>query len=429
MNVVKKDLGKSQIELIVEVGLEEFNPFIQKSAEAISKEVKIEGFRPGKVPLEILKQKVGEMTILEEAAKILINKQVYSVLEEHLKDEEVVGQPEVDISKLAPNNPLEYKIKVNLLPGLTLGEYKDLKIKEEKLEVKDEEIDKVLKDLVEMRATEKISGKEIKEGDKVIASVNMFLDKVPLEDGQAPEATVLIGKNYFVEGFDKRLIGLKKGDKKEFAVNYPSNHWQKNLAGKKVDFKVEIKEVYERSLPEINDDLAKNFKFNNLKQLKENLGKTIEDQKKKENDQKIEIKIIDKIIEGSKFDEISDDLIKNETEVMMREVEQNVVSQGGKFDDYLSSIGKNKEQFKLELMPNAVKRVKSALALKEIAKIEKIDVSSEELDKELELLKERYKDNPDAVKNMSGLAYRSYLSNFILNQKIIGKLKDWNISK
>lgn len=427
MKVTRKDLEKSQIELLVEVSVEELTPFIQRGAENLSREIKIEGFRPGKVPFDILKQKVGEISIWEEAAKILINKQIYKIIEEHAKDKEIVGQPQVDISKIAPGNPLEYKIKLITLPEITLGDYKDLKVKADKVEVDEKEVNKVLSDLVEMRAVEKISEEVIKNGDKVLTSVNLFLDKVPVEDGQNPEVTILMGKNYFVEGFDKNLLGLKKGDKKDFSLNYPANHWQKNLAGKKVDFKIEIKEVCSRELPEVNDDLAKIFRFKNVQELKDNLKKSIEDQKKREVDQRNELKVLDKILEKSKFGDIADDLIKSESQLMMREIEQNIISQGGKLDDYLSSIGKNYDQLMLEMMPNAVKRVKSALILKEVAKAEKMETEEKEIDEKLSALKEQYKDNSEAIKNITSPAYRAYLSNFILNQKVVENLKKWNL--
>lgn len=427
MKVTRRDLEKSQIELLVEVSVEELTPYINKGAESLSSAIKIEGFRPGKVPFEILKQKVGEMAILEEAAKLLINKQIFQVIDENVKDKQVVGQPEVNISKLAPGNPLEYKIVVITLPEMTIGQYKDLAIKAEEVKVEEKEINKVLNDLVEMRAVEKISEEAIKDNNKVIASVNLFIDKVPVEDGQNPEVTIMMGKNYFVEGFDKNLIGLKKGDTKEFSIAYPQEHWQKNLAGKLVDFKVEIKEVYTRELPELNDELAKIFRFKDLGELKENLKQTISSQKQRDVDMKNEIKIIDKILEKAKFGEIADDLIKNESEIIMREVEQNIASQGGKMDDYLKSIGKSYDQLMIEMMPNAVKRVKSALIFKEISKLEKLELSEEDLDKELDILKDKYKDNSEAVKNISSPAYRSYLSNFILNQKVVDSLKKWNL--
>lgn len=427
MKVIRKDLEKGQVELNIELSVDELKPLMEKGAESISKELKVEGFRPGKVPFDVLKQKVGELAILEEAAKLSINKNIYKVLEENIKDKEVIGQPEVGITKIAVGSPLEYKVKVNILPEVTVGKYKDFAIEKEGLKVTEEEVNKVLNDLVEMRAKEKISDKVIEKGNKVIASVNLFVENVPVEDGQNPEVTVMIGKDYFVEGFDKNLIGLKKGDKKEFNLVYPDKHWQKNIAGKLVDFKVEIKEVYTRELPELNDDLAKIFQFNSMDQLKENLSKTIETQKRKEMDQKIEVKILDKVVENFKFGEIAESLVKSEASLMMREMEQSVTSQGGKFEDYLNSIKKTQNELMLEILPGATKRVKSALALKKIAELEKISVSDAEMEKELDILKKKYENDAKVIENLSSSHYKAYLENMILNQKTVEALKKWNI--
>lgn len=429
MNITRKDLEKGQVELSVELSVEEMTPLMEKGAEALSKEIKIEGFRPGKAPLNVLKQKIGELAIMEEAVKISLNKNIYKIIDENIKDREVVGQPEVEITKLAPNNPVEYKIKVSVLPEVKLGKYKDLKIKQEKVIVKEEEVNKIINDLLEMRAKEVISDKTIEKGDKVIASVNLSIDNVPVEDGQNPEVTILTGKNYFVDGFDKNIIGLKKGDKKEFSLVYPEKHYNKNLAGKLVDFKVAIKEVYQRELPELNDDLAKIFQFKNVAALKENIQKTVEFQKQREADQKVEIKLLEEIVEDSKFGDIPESLIKNEASLMMKEMENGIASQGGNFADYLKSINKSQDQLMLEILPNATKRVKSALILKEIAKEEKMIVSESEINKEIEASKKRYEKNVEALKNIDSPHYKAYLENSLLNQKTIDSLKSWNILK
>jgi len=429
MNITRKDLEKGQVELSVELSVEEMTPLMEKGAEALSKEIKIEGFRPGKAPLNVLKQKIGELAIMEEAVKISLNKNIYKIIDENIKDREVVGQPEVEITKLAPNNPVEYKIKVSVLPEVKLGKYKDLKIKQEKVIVKEEEVNKIINDLLEMRAKEVISDKTIEKGDKVIASVNLSIDNVPVEDGQNPEVTILTGKNYFVDGFDKNIIGLKKGDKKEFSLVYPEKHYNKNLAGKLVDFKVAIKEVYQRELPELNDDLAKIFQFKNVAALKENIQKTVEFQKQREADQKVEIKLLEEIVEDSKFGDIPESLIKNEASLMMKEMENGIASQGGNFADYLKSINKSQDQLMLEILPNATKRVKSALILKEIAKEEKMTVSESEINKEIEASKKRYEKNVEALKNIDSPHYKAYLENSLLNQKTIDSLKSWNILK
>lgn len=427
MKVNRQDLPKSQIELTVEVDQVEVKPFIDLAVEALSREIKIEGFRPGKVPFEILKQKIGEMSIMEEAARLFINRHIFSLISEHIKDKQVVGQPEISLNKLAPGNPLEYKMKVTVLPEINLGQYRDFAFKKEKIEASEKDLEKVLNDLVEMRTAEKISADPIKAGHKVVASVNMFLNQVPTENGQNPEVNLLIGHNHLVEGFDDNLIGLKKGDKKEFSLPYPADHWQKNLAGKLVEFKVEIKEVYDRLRPEINDDLAKVFRFNNLTELRDNLKKTITEQKQREKDQALEVKILDQIIAGTKFGELAEDLIKNESELMLREIEQGVVSQGGRLEDYLKSINRSADQLMLDLMPKAVQRVKSALVLREISRTEKIDLEAGEVQAEIDRLKKQYQNQAEAIKNISSPAYKVYLENYLLNQKTISRLKEWNL--
>ena len=428
MKVSRKDLDKSLIELLVEVSPEELAPYIIKGAESLSKEIKIQGFRPGKVPLEILKQKIGEMPILEEAARLIINQEIDNIILSNTKDKQIIGRPEVSITKLAPNNPLEYKVVLTSLPEIKLGEYKNLGFKREKTEASPEDVDKLMNNLLDMVAVEKISDQAIKTGDKVSVSINLFLDKVPVEDGQSPETMVIIGKNHLIDGFDKNLIGLKKGEDKKFSLLYPSDHFQKNLAGKKVDFHISVKEVYDRQIPEASDEVAQTFRFKNLEDLKDNLKTTVENQKKRDFEKKIESQIIDKIISKTKFGEIPEELIKNESDLMLREIEQSVLSQGGKFEDYLSSIKKSPEELKLDMMPQAVQRVKGALVLREIASLEKITVEEKEIEAELDKARNSSKDNAEALKNIDNPAYRTYLNNFLINQKTVEQIKDWNLS-
>ena len=241
MKVEKKDLEKSQIELNIELTLDEFKPFIEKGTAKVSKEVKIEGFRQGKVPYDILKQKIGEMSILEEAARIAIDAKLSEVIKEHVEGQPV-GQPKVDITKLAPDNPLGFKVVLAMLPELKLGEYKGLKIKVKKVSIKDEEVDKALGDLREMRVKEAAVERAIGENDKAIVDLQMFLDKVPLEGGQNKGAAVITGKHYIVPGVDKQLVGAKKGEAREFKLPYPKEHHMKNIAGNMLTIRVQHKD-------------------------------------------------------------------------------------------------------------------------------------------------------------------------------------------
>ena len=426
MQVTKKDLGKSQIELTIELSNEEFAPYIEKGAKKVSEEVKIEGFRPGKVPYEVLKQKIGEMTILEEAAHQAINKTIDEIIDNNTIGQQPVGQPQVNITKLAPNNPLEYKVIVSILPTITIGDYKNLKLKAEKAELDEKELDKALNDLREMRATEALVEREVKDGDKVILDINMSLDNVPLEDGQHKDLAVLIGKDYFVPGFDRKLIGAKKGEEKKFILPYPDDHHQKNLAGKLVEFTVKIKDVYERVMPELNDEFASFFRLKDLAELKKNLQESLLHEKTHNLDLKNESEMISKIIDNTKFGELPEEIINSEAKNMLMELEQSVIRQGGKFEDYLKHLKKTKDELMLEIIPNAIKRVKSALLIREIAVIEKIGAHEHEIEEKIEELKKQYKDNQDVLKMIEEKGYKSYLNNILTNEKVIAKLKEWN---
>jgi len=427
MKIEKKEIDKSQIELIVEFPYEDFKPFVLKAAEKVSEELKIEGFRPGKVPYEILKQKIGEMTILEEGARLAINK----TIDEALKSikEEIAGQPEINIIKLAPENSLEYKIVVAIMPSLELGDYKNAKVNEDKVEIKEDEVNRMISQLQDMRVKEVIVERELKEGDKAIFDINMYLDKVPVEGGQGKGTAVVIGKNYVIPGFDKNVIGIKKGETREFKLPYPEDYYQKNLAGKLVEFSVVAKEIYERQLPEINDEFAKGMGLKDKNDLKDAIKKSIEEGKKREVEQRSEIAMLEKIVEQIKYSAIPEILIKNESRAMLHELEHNIKDQGGKFEDYLSSIKKTEEELSLELLPQAIKRVKTALAIREIGLKEKIEVTEEEIDKKISELLRQYKGYEKVEERVKAPSYRSYLASIINNKKVLDKLREWNINK
>ncbi|MGI6373885.1 MAG: trigger factor [Patescibacteria group bacterium] len=426
MKIEKKDLEKSQLEITVELSADEFAPYVDKGAKKLAAEVKIEGFRPGKAPLEVLKQKVGEMAILEEAANIAVRKTLDEAIKKGGEEQQAVGQPQVNITKLAPNNPFEYKITVTILPTIILGKYKELKLKVEEAKIDDQELDKALGDLREMRATEALVDRGAQDGDKVMVDIKMLLDKVPVENGDYKDLAISMGKNYFVTGFDEQIKGAKKGEEKKFDLVFPESHHQKNLAGKNVSFEVKIKDVYERVLPELNDEFAKGFQLKDLAELKTNLKDSLLLEKKRNIDTKNESMMIEKIVTDTKFGEIPEILIENESQNMLAELEQSVVRQGGEFADYLSHLKKTTDELRLEMLPNAVKRVKSALVIREIALQEKIEVSHEDIHQKIDELEKQYQGNEEVLKMLHEEGYHSYLSSILTNEKVLEKLKAWN---
>ncbi len=277
-----------------------------------------------------------------------------------------------------------------------------------------------------MRAQEILVEREAKEGDKITVHVKMYLDKVPLEDGDHKDLAVIIGKNYFVPGFDKKMIGAKQGEERKFELAYPDNHHQKNLAGKMVEFEVRTEGVYDRQLPELNDEFAGFFRLKNMEELKTNLKESLLHEKKHNVDMRNESELIGKIVDDTKFGDLPEAIVSSESRNMLMELEQSVVRQGGKFEDYLNHLKKTKDELILELLPNAVKRVKSALVIRELAVIEKIFPTEKEIHTKIDELKIQYASNKDVLKMIEEPGYHGYISNILTNEKVIAKLKEWN---
>lgn len=428
MQVFKKDLGKSKFELTVELTTEELKSSIDKAVEAVSQSVKIEGFRPGKATYEILSQKVGEQAIWEEVARIAINKHLDKILADNL-ERQAIGQPQINITKMAPNNPLEFKVEVSVLPEVVLVDYKGMDLVMPEVKVEETEVVRVLNELRDMRVKEVITEDAVGATDKVLLDIQMYLDKVPVEGGQGQGVAVVLGKNYIVPGFDDKIVGMKKDDVREFELHYPEEYYQKNLAGKHVEFKVTAKEVYKREQPELTEDFAMSFGVKSLEELKKALQDNLKMEQEQKASQKIELEILEKITDKAKFGDIPEELVKSEAHAMFHEFEHSLEHQGGNITDYMSSMKKTKEEMMLDMMPEAMKRVKMILMIREVGAVEGLKVEEKEIDEELEKITKQYQNDQEALAKVKTLDYRGYLRNSLANQKIVNQLKDWNIKK
>jgi len=428
MKIEKKELEKSQIEIKVQVPAVDFALYFEKGAAEVSKDMRVEGFRPGKVPYDILKSKVGEMIILEAAARILISKTVDQIIHDNVS-QQVIGQPQIALTKLVPNDDLEYKVVMDILPEIKLGEYKNFEFAVKKDEVKDEEVEKVVDQLREAQVKEIAVDIPAKEGDKLICDFKIFLDKVPVDGGNAKGVAIILGKDYIVPGVDKKLIGIKKGETRNFEITYPTDHFQKNLAGKNTEFEVQVSEVFERQLPEVNDEFVQNFGLKNKEELYHNIKDSLGREKDAKTEQKTELEILEKIVANSEIGELPETLLKNETDLMLKELEHSLLHQGAKFDDYLSSIGKTREQLIVEFRPDAEKRIKSALVIRQIILDEKIDLDDKIVDEEIKKMQETYKDRPEIISRITTHEYKHGLANQMLHQKAIDQIREWNVKK
>mgnify|MGYP001370505762 CR=1 FL=1 len=419
-----KKLPQSEVVITVELSPEELKPFLEKAAAQISQQVKIDGFRPGKAPYDMVVKKVGEAAILEEALDSIVSKTYYQAIVDNQLT--TIGQPKIEVEKLAPGNALIYKATAPVLPSVELGDWKKIKLARKKIEIKSEQVDKVIADIKKLRSKEKIVERPAKTGDRLEIDFDVLRDNVAIENGKQAKYPITIGEGRFIPGFEEQLIGLKAGDTKEFELVFPEKYYQKDLAGQKATFQVKCNAVYEVELPEIDDEFAKTVSGGQYKTaaeltsgIKDNLG---EEEKNKE-EQRLEVQLLDQLVQLSKFDELPEILLVTETERMIHEIEHTIAGQGVSLEDYLKSLNKTLDQIKQEFRPQAEQRVKSAILAREIFQSQKLSVEEKDIDQEIDELLKRYPANPEAKKQFMAESYREYLRNMLGNRKVIEFLK------
>ncbi|MCD6471340.1 trigger factor [bacterium] len=420
-----KKISKGTIEILVEIPSEKMDEFNNSALSELAKDVEIPGFRKGKAPLNMVKDKIDKNKVLEKAANLAIQKEYAEImLKENLAP---ADYPKVEIKKLALGNPFIFKVIVPLIPKVKLGDYKKIKVKRKEIKIDEKEVNNLLKQLQEMRAKETMVQRPAKYGDKIVVDLEMFLDNVLLENGQAKNATFIIGKKSYIPGFSENLVGLVSGAVKNFSLEYPKDHYDKRLAGKVVNFKIKVNGVYQIDLPKLDDEFAATVgNFKKLEDLKNQLRKNLEEEKKIKEEEKIEIELLKKLINISKFDEIPDILIEREVNKMINELKESIEQQGAKFDDYLVSIKRTQDDLKEEFKGRAEERIKTVLAIGELAKKENIKVEESEINQELEKYLEIYKNKPEIIKQLKTESGKYYVKSVILNRKVITWLKEQN---
>lgn len=422
MKYEKKDLGKSKIELTITVEPLDYKKNMESAATRLSERSAISGFRPGKAPYDKVKQQLGELKILEEAMQSIVEKNFYrAVKEEHL---ETIGMPQITLQKFAPGNDLVFKAEVALLPKVKVADLKNIKVTPKKIEVTQKQTEEVLQNLQKMQRKEILKNGPSTKEDKVIIDLNMFFDKVPVEGGQAKNHQVYLSEPHYIPGLAEQLVGLKKDDTKEFQLKFPANHYQKHIAGKNVDFKIKINDVYELTYPELNDEFAKSLGQSNLSKLTELLNNNLTKEEEQKEEQRIEISLLDQLVEQSEFEELPETLIDAEKNKMFYELKNSLDQQGISIEKYLQDLKKTQEEIFKDFTDQASKRAKASLLSRQIAKDNNIKVGDEELQKEIELIKSSYPNDEQIEENLKRPEVINTVALMLQNKKVLKWLKE-----
>lgn len=422
MQHTRENLPGHMVKLTVTLDPTEIEPQMKRAAEEISRNTKIDGFRPGHAPYEVIKQRVGEMRILEVALQPLIQKSLLEAV--HSEDLKTVGSPEVNIEKAAPQNPVVYSARLALMPEVTkLADLAQISVAKKTLEIPGDKIDAALKDLQKMQATETRVDRAAGAEDKIVVDFTMSKQHVPIDGGVAKDHAIFLAENYYIPGLKEQLIGMKAGDSKQFTLKFPEEHAQKMLAGADIDYDVTAKEVFEMTFPALDDAFTKKLGKETVAELRALVQQNMETETKERNDRDTEVELLEAIAAKSEFTDIPQTLIDHETDAMFHELEREIEGRGIPFEDYLRDLQKTEADMKKDFESQAMTRVKVALALAKCADTLNIQVEESEIDQAIDAMAAQYKD-PKIREQIFSPQYREHEAVILRNKKTIEKLKE-----
>lgn len=398
MSLQVEKLEKNMAKLTVEVSAEDFKAAIKKAFNKNKNRFAIPGFRKGKAPQAMIEKMYGEGVFYEDAADEAINASYAEAMKESGLD--IVSRPEVTIEKIGKDEPFVYSALVAVKPEVTLGQYKGVEVEKADASVSAEDVEAELKKVQEQNARLlTVEDRGVEDGDQTVIDFEGFVDGKGFEGGKAEDYPLTIGSHSFIDTFEEQLIGKKIGEECEVNVTFPTEYHAADLAGKPATFKVTVKEIKVKELPELNDEFASEVsEFDTLDEYKKDVEKKLAEKKEIEANSKNEDAVVAKVVENATM-EIPDKMIDAQAENMVQDMARRMQSQGLSLDMYLKYIGMTVEQMKEQARPDAEKRIRTRLVLEAVAKAENIQISDEKVDEEVAKMAEAYKMEVEKLKS------------------------------
>ena len=415
----------NRVTLNIELETGEWEEAIKQAANKLSQGVKIAGFRPGKAPLPVVINEVGETRVVSEAAESAINKFYVKVL----KEQQIlpVVPPKISVERAELKNPLIFKAEVVVLPEVELGDYKTIKVEKKSLEVDPSRVEGVLKNIQRQQAKFDSVEREVKQGDWVEIDFEGKIEGKTFEGGSSKNHPLIIGDGVFLSDFENALVGMKASEEKTFSITFPLDYQKTELADKTAEFGVKLHKVKEVKLPELNDDLARAAgDFKTLEALKEDITKFLKEDAEKEEQDREKEEAINQLIKLAKVD-LPQELIEQEVNSMWHELEHQLEHRQMTTDDYLDKIGTTEQKLREEWQEPAKKRIMAGLALNEFRKRENIEVTDENVAREIERLKTIYPEEKDSIEQKYSRDWeKSRLKTLLSGQMAIERL--WQLA-
>lgn len=427
MNVTVEELSSIKKKLVVEIAAEKVSTEIEKAYKKIAKTATVKGFRKGKVPRRILEQQYAPR-MENDVVGSLINDSLFKAMIENKINP--VSQPQiVESARLEAGTAFTYEAEVEIRPEVEAKGYTGLKLEKEKVEFDETIVEERLNQLTESRSSlEVTTRKKAREGDTVIIDFEGFIDGAAFENGAAKDYQLELGSGSFIPGFEEQIVGMKRDEERDAAVSFPENYGAKELAGKPAIFKVVLKEIKEKIVPKLNDDLAKEIGFDSLQALKTRIREDSLREQAEQVENKMQEQMMDLLVAANSF-EVPEGLVQSQLEHLKQNFSQRLQSQGMS----LEMLGMDDDRFASAYREMADKQVRGELILDAIAKQESISVDEVVVEKKIESFAaesnapidqvKAYFDNPQAREGLMGQLLQEAVVAFIVDNAKVKEVK------
>lgn len=424
MNVSVEKLPKSRVKLRIEVPAYDFQPYLESAARELAKEQPPRGFRPGNAPLELMRGAVGDAAIIERALKILVPKTYVQVLLDR-DDIEAVGKPEVEVESAAMGAPCVYRATTVVLPEVTLGNYRAVRGERRAVVVDEQEVERELERLRKLRASYLAVPRPAQVGDRVDAEINATVEGVPLEGASPTPQSLLLGEEALVPGFEAQLLGMREGESKIFSLRFPEAHHRADLRGRTVEFRVKARNIQQCVLPELSDQFAQGLgKFTGLVDLRSQLAAHLKEERKLHERDRYQQSLLETVVAETRFAEIPDVLVERELDQCVRELEEGVRAMGLDIGTYLQQVRKTKDELREGLRAQALRRLRSGLVLRALARAEGLDATDEEVNAEVNEALKQLPNLAEAKARLDLDELREVAAGTVRNRKVFARLED-----
>lgn len=413
---------KNTVKFTMEFTAEEFEQAQIQVYQQAKNQFEIPGFRKGKAPRSIIEKHYGEGVFFEDAIDALFRQSYGTALAD--LDLEVIDSPAAEFSKIAKGEGFTVTITVECFPIVEVKDYKGVEIEKVEQEVKEEDVENELKAVQKRNARMILVERPAQEGDTVLFDYAGFVGDEQFEGGTAERQELVLGSGMFIPGFEEQLVGATPGEKRDVKVTFPEEYHAEELAGKEAVFHCLVHEIKEEQLPELDDEFAKDVsEYDTLEELKQANRERLESYAKMSAENQMKDAAIAKVVDANEVD-VPAAMVEDEINRMIGELNQQLRYQGLTIEQYIQFTGKSMAEFREEVRPEAEKAVKTRIILMGVVDAEKLEVSAEEIEDELNKMAAQYQMTADKIKEMIGIENLTFLQKDLQVRKAIDLIYD-----